>query len=116
MATTAIGRDIGRHTGDAVAETDAWRGFTGTTWRGRIDVRDFVAANFTLYEGDESFLSGPTDRTTRLWESLGPLFARERERGILDVDVHTPSTITSHRPATRTSRSASRGTRSTSSG
>jgi formate C-acetyltransferase len=98
MATTAIGRDTGRHAGHAVVETDAWRGFTGTAWRERIDVRDFVAANLTPYEGDESFLSGPTDRTTRLWESLGPLFARERETGILDVDVHTPSTITSHRP------------------
>jgi formate C-acetyltransferase len=92
-STTAPARDA-----TPAAPPDAWRGFSGTTWRERIDVRDFVAANVTPYEGDESFLSGATERTTALWESLQPLVARERERGILDVDVHTPSTITSHRP------------------
>jgi formate C-acetyltransferase len=80
------------------AATAAWRGFAGTTWRERVDVHDFVLANVTPYAGDESFLTDATERTTALWKGLGPLVARERERGILDVDVHTPSTITSHAP------------------
>nr|BFE52525.1 hypothetical protein GCM10017745_59520 [Saccharothrix mutabilis subsp. capreolus] len=50
------------------------------------------------YEGDAGFLSGPTARTSALWRDLSGLFAEERRRGVLDVDAHTPSTITSHRP------------------
>lgn len=78
--------------------TPAWRGFTGTRWRELIDVRDFIQANYTPYEGDAAFLTGPTDRTRAVWEKVGALFPEERARGILDVDVTTPSTITSHAP------------------
>ncbi|MGW3148282.1 formate C-acetyltransferase [Streptomyces sp. NPDC001177] len=78
--------------------TDAWRGFTGTHWREGIDVRDFVQANYTPYEGDARFLSGPTDRTRAVWAKVSALFPEERRRGILDVDTATPSTITSHAP------------------
>ncbi|MEU4769073.1 formate C-acetyltransferase [Actinosynnema sp. NPDC023794] len=77
---------------------DAWAGFRGVDWRHDIDVRGFIQANYTPYEGDDTFLVGPTERTASLWRDLSGLFAEERRRGILDVDVHTPSTITSHRP------------------
>ncbi|QQQ80176.1 formate C-acetyltransferase [Saccharothrix sp. 6-C] len=77
---------------------EAWTGFRGADWRHDIDVRGFIQANYTPYEGDDAFLAGPTERTTGLWRDLSGLFAEERRRGILDVDVHTPSTITSHRP------------------
>jgi formate C-acetyltransferase len=77
---------------------DAWRRFGGKGWRERVDVRDFVQANYTPYEGDASFLTGPTDRTRAVWEKVSALFPEERRRGILDVDAATPSTITSHAP------------------
>ncbi|KRD19465.1 MULTISPECIES: formate C-acetyltransferase [unclassified Streptomyces] len=78
--------------------TEAWRGFAGARWRELIDVRDFIQANYTPYEGDASFLTGATDRTRAVWERVGSLFPEERARGILDVDTATPSTITSHAP------------------
>ncbi|MFB8007672.1 formate C-acetyltransferase [Nocardia sp. NPDC056000] len=76
----------------------AWDGFRGGLWRDAIDVRDFIQQNYTPYEGDDSFLSGPTARTLGLWAELGALFPVERERGVYEVDQHTPSTITSHAP------------------
>ncbi|WP_284117891.1 formate C-acetyltransferase [Streptomyces fragilis] len=77
---------------------DAWRQFAGDGWRERVDVRDFVQANYTPYEGDASFLAGPTDRTRAVWGKVSALFPEERRRGIHDVDAATPSTITSHAP------------------
>ncbi|MFJ3306674.1 formate C-acetyltransferase [Streptomyces sp. NPDC086549] len=77
---------------------EAWRGFAGTRWHERIDVRDFVQANYTPYEGDASFLTGPTERTRAVWHKVSALFPEERRKGILDVDAATPSTITSHAP------------------
>jgi formate C-acetyltransferase len=79
-------------------DVDAWAGFTGSRWRERIDVADFIRENVTSYDGDESFLAGPTERTSTLFARLTPMLATERERGIFDVDVRTPSTITSHAP------------------
>ncbi|MDH6221021.1 formate C-acetyltransferase [Streptomyces pseudovenezuelae] len=78
--------------------TEAWRVFVGTPWRERVDVRDFIQANYTPYEGDATFLTGPTDRTRAVWEKVSALFPEERSRGVLDVDTATPSTITSHAP------------------
>ncbi|MEU5321130.1 formate C-acetyltransferase [Streptomyces sp. NPDC021056] len=78
--------------------TEAWRGFAGTRWRGHIDVRDFIQSNYTPYEGDSAFLTGPTDRTLTVWDKIARLFPEERRLGILDVDPGNPSTITSHRP------------------
>jgi formate C-acetyltransferase len=75
-----------------------WRGFAGDGWRENIDVAGFIGANVHPYAGPKDFLAGPTQRTTELWQGLAPLFAAERERGILDVDPKTPSTITSHEP------------------
>ncbi|MEU8107829.1 formate C-acetyltransferase [Nonomuraea muscovyensis] len=79
-------------------EVDAWRGFQGADWRATIDVRAFIQANYTPYEGDASFLAGPTERTRAVWTAVSALFPEERERGIHDVDAATPSSITSHRP------------------
>ena len=78
--------------------TEAWDGFAGTRWREHVDVRDFIQANYTPYEGDATFLTGPTDRTRAVWEKVSALFPEERRKGILDVDAGTPSTITSHAP------------------
>ncbi|MCC5033867.1 formate C-acetyltransferase [Streptomyces sp. WAC 00631] len=76
----------------------AWRGFTGEHWRRRVDVRGFIQANYTPYEGDGAFLTGPTERTRTVWEKVSGLFPEERRKGILDVDTAVPSTITSHAP------------------
>src|ERR1700750_3235185 len=76
----------------------AWRGFRGEEWRERVDVADFIRANYTPYEGDAGFLAGPTARTRAVWEKVAALFPEERRRGIHDVDPATPSTITSHAP------------------
>jgi formate C-acetyltransferase len=79
-------------------DTDPWRGFDEGQWRSSIDVPAFIRGNYTPYEGDAAFLAGPTERTERLWRFVADLMVVERERGILDVDAHTPSTITSHQP------------------
>ncbi|MFF8633578.1 formate C-acetyltransferase [Streptomyces pilosus] len=78
--------------------TEAWRGFAGSHWRDQVDVRDFIQANYTPYEGDAAFLADPTERTLAVWGKVAALFPEERRRGILDVDTATPSTITSHEP------------------
>ncbi|MCF3124086.1 formate C-acetyltransferase [Streptomyces arenae] len=77
---------------------EAWDGFKGGLWRDAIDVRDFVQQNYTPYEGDDSFLAGPTERTTQVWQKLLSMFPTEIERGIHDVDVKTPSRIDAFRP------------------
>jgi formate C-acetyltransferase len=79
-----------------LSNDQAWNGFTSGPWCDQIDVRDFIQHNYVPYHGDASFLAGPTDRTLALWGQLTDLFAVERERGILDVDVHTPSSITAY--------------------
>ncbi|MEO3754663.1 formate C-acetyltransferase [Streptomyces sp. B6B3] len=84
---------------DSPSETAAfWRGFAGEAWRQRVDVRDFIQANYTPYHGDDRFLVGPTERSRAVWDKVAALFPAERERGILDADTATPSTITSHAP------------------
>ncbi|MFJ3672208.1 formate C-acetyltransferase [Streptomyces sp. NPDC090106] len=82
----------------AEAPEDAWRGFRGGLWRDAIAVRDFVQSNYTPYEGDASFLTGPTERTTRVWNELLTMFPTEIERGVHDVDVTTPSRIDAFAP------------------
>ena len=74
----------------------AWDGFTAGPWQDAIDVRDFIQRNYTPYAGDDSFLTGPTERTTRVWDTLAAMFPEEREKGIYDVDPHTPASITAH--------------------
>lgn len=79
--------------------TDAYRGFQGGSWQETIDVRSFIQANYTAYEGDASFLAGPTTRTQELWKQCTKLLAEEtRKGGVLDIDTQTVATITSHAP------------------
>ncbi|REJ27370.1 formate C-acetyltransferase [Caldibacillus debilis] len=78
---------------------NAWEGFKGGKWQEEIDVRDFILKNYTLYEGDESFLEGPTEATKKLWDQVMELSKKEREAGgVLDMDTKIVSTITSHGP------------------
>lgn len=74
-----------------------WNDFVGGIWEKEINVRDFIQKNFTLYEGDDSFLAGPTKNTTELWAQVMDLTKQEREAGgVLDMDTKIVSTITSH--------------------
>ena len=76
---------------------EQWGGFEGRIWKEEINVRDFIQKNYTPYEGDESFLEGPTEATDKLWEILQGLQKEERAKGgILDMDTHIVSGITSH--------------------
>ena len=76
-----------------------WKDFTPGVWQNEINVRDFIQKNYTPYEGDESFLQGPTKETGELWDQVMELTAREREAGgVLDMDTRVISTITSHGP------------------
>lgn len=76
---------------------EQWRGFQGKTWREEINVRDFIQKNYTLYEGDESFLETPTQETVELWDQVMDLTKQERDAGgVLDLDTKIVSTITSH--------------------
>ena len=81
------------------AVTTAWDGFKGGEWQDEIDVRDFIQQNFTPYDGDSSFLEGPTEATTKLNDKLVDLKLKERAAGgVLDADTKVVSTITSHGP------------------
>lgn len=77
---------------------EAWEGFKGGLWRDAIDVRDFIQQNYTPYEGDDTFLAGPTERTTAVWKAITDKFPEEREKGVYDVAHDIPSTITAHAP------------------
>ncbi len=85
-------------TGDADPRAHAWRTFATGPWCDTIDVRGFIQDNYTPYEGDASFLAGPTERTTKMWATLSAMFPTEREKGVYDVDWATPSSITAHKP------------------
>ena len=78
---------------------EQWNGFKGKVWKDEINVRDFIQENYTLYEGDDSFLAGPTEATKALWAQVMDLNKQEREAGgVLDLDTKVVSTITSHGP------------------
>lgn len=80
-------------------EKQEWRNFVGGAWQGEVDVRDFIQKNYTPYDGDDSFLKGPTDATKKLWAQVMELSKEEREKGgVLDMDTKIISTITSHGP------------------
>ncbi|MBD3329270.1 formate C-acetyltransferase [Candidatus Dojkabacteria bacterium] len=70
--------------------------YTSGKWENVVDVRDFIQQHYTPYDGDKSFLAKATQRTKDLWKQLGVLIKEEIEKGILDLDVDTPSSITSH--------------------
>ena len=74
-----------------------WKDFEGNAWKDEINVRDFIQSNYTPYEGDDSFLVGPTDRTKKLWDEVLKLYEKERENGgVLDADTKTPSAINAY--------------------
>ncbi|WP_269212658.1 MULTISPECIES: formate C-acetyltransferase [unclassified Schaalia] len=77
----------------------AWEGFEYGPWTESVDVRDFIQRNYTPYEGDASFLSGPTEKTQRVWQTLEDKYlSAERKVRILDVDTHTPADIDAFAP------------------
>lgn len=74
-----------------------WEGFNNGAWQKEINVRDFIQKNYTPYDGDESFLAGPTEATKELWKEIVELQKKEREAGgVLDMDTKVVQTITSH--------------------
>ena len=76
-----------------------WEGFVTGHWASEIDVRDFIQKNYKPYEGDDSFLAGPTDKTKRLWETLDSNYLSvERKRRVYDVDTDTPADIDAFKP------------------
>ncbi len=77
---------------------EQWNGFTSGDWQSEINVRDFIQHNYTPYEGDSSFLAGPTEKTKKLWDEVLELYKKEHdsEGGVLDIDTKTVSTVASH--------------------
>ena len=76
-----------------------WDGFKGRKWRDDIEVRDFIQNNYTIYDGDESFLEGPTEATNKLWGELSRLQKEERAKGgVLDMETEVVSTLTAYGP------------------
>ncbi|WP_147534859.1 formate C-acetyltransferase [Bacillus marasmi] len=83
----------------ATQQKEHWRNFNKGSWMKEVNVRDFILKNFKPYEGDDSFLAGPTEGTQRLWDQVMDLTMQERENGgVLDMDTEIVSTITSHGP------------------
>ena len=78
---------------------EEWNDFKTGSWTKSVDVRNFIQTNYTAYEGDDSFLAGATEATTKLWEEVSELFKKERENGgVLDVDTETISGINEYKP------------------
>ena len=81
-------------------EFEQWQGFSGRKWKEGVDVRDFIQNNYKPYDGDESFLAGPTDATDKLWGKLQELQKEERKKGgVLDMETEVVSSITAYGPA-----------------
>lgn len=78
--------------------TTAWQGFRTGKWTNEIDVRNFIQKNYTLYEGDDTFLEGVTDRTQRVWDKCHELILEEMKKGILDVETNIVSGIDNFAP------------------
>ena len=78
---------------------DQWNGFNGRLWKQEINVRDFIQNNYTPYDGDESFLAGPTDATNKLWGKLQELQKQERANGgVLDMETKVVTGLTAYGP------------------
>ena len=74
---------------------EQWKNFKSGEWQSEINLRDFIQKNYTPYEGDSSFLAGPTEKTKKLWDEVLELYRKEKESNgsVLDVDTKTPSTV-----------------------
>ena len=84
---------------DKLTENVAWRGFKGVKWMDDVDVRDFIQNNYTPYDGDESFLTEPTEATDKLWGRVQELQKEERARGgVLDCETEVVSSLTAYGP------------------
>ena len=90
-----------------MSEQEAWKGFYGRLWKEEINVRDFIQENYTMYDGDQSFLAGPTDATNKLFAELQKLQKAEHDKksigldgkertGVLDMDTDIVTGLTSH--------------------
>lgn len=78
---------------------EQWQGFKGSKWQDEVDVRDFIQNNYKPYDGDESFLEGPTESTNTLWEKLQKLQKEERAKGgVLDMETEVVSSLTAYDP------------------
>jgi len=82
-----------------LTESVAWRGFKGVKWTDDVNVRDFIQNNYTPYDGDESFLTGPTEATNKLWGKVQELQKEERAKGgVLDCETEVVSSLTAYGP------------------
>ena len=82
-----------------MAQYEQWAGFKGRNWTHSVDVRSFIQDNYTPYEGDESFLEGPTEATNKLWGRLQELQKEERAKGgVLDMETEVVSGLTAYGP------------------
>ena len=78
---------------------EAWRKFNGGDWQTSVNVRDFIQKNYTVYEGDESFLAGPTERTQRVFSRVQELLREEQARGgVLSIETNRISSILTYKP------------------
>ena len=79
-------------------QRNEWNGFEGRHWKEEVNTRDFIQTNYVPYDGDESFLEGPTEATDKLWGILQELQKEERAKGgVLDMDTDIVSSLTSHK-------------------
>ena len=84
---------------NSINQNVAWRGFKGVKWTDDVDVRDFIQNNYTPYDGDESFLAGPTEATNKLWGRVQELQKEERAKGgVLDCETEVVSSLTAYGP------------------
>ncbi|MDL2299787.1 formate C-acetyltransferase [Bacteroides sp. OttesenSCG-928-E20] len=79
-------------------EKDYWKQFKGEVWKREINVRDFIQRNYTPYDGDESFLEGPTEKTIKVWNKLTEMFKVEREKSVYDAEEKYPQGIDTYGP------------------
>jgi len=78
---------------------EEWRGFSGTKWLDEVNMREFIQANYTGYDGNEDFLVGPTEATNKLWGKLKELQKEERAKGgVLDMETEVVSSATAYGP------------------
>ena len=81
-----------------MVDFEQWEGFEGSLWKEEVNVRDFIQKNYTVYDGDESFLAGPTDATNKLWGILQGLQKERAKGGVLDMETKVVSGITAYGP------------------